>query len=92
MGVRAQENNVLVHSDILKMKIKVAFAGRVGAGQGVKDKSLPYSRILINTGGIMELENYSLKKKKENYSLIAITVIIHTRNINRGAKTDEGKA
>lgn len=74
---------MLVHSDILKMKIKVAFAGRVGAGQGVKDKSLPYSRILINTGGIMELENYSL---------IAITVIIHTRNINRGAKTDEGKA
>lgn len=55
---------MLVHSDILKMKIKVAFAGRVGAGQGVKDKSLPYSRILINTGGIMELENYSLKKKK----------------------------
>jgi len=47
------------------MKIKVAFAGRVGAGQGVKDKSLPYSRILINTGGIMELENYSLKKKKK---------------------------
>ena len=28
----------------------------------------------------------------ENYPLIAITVIIHTRNINRGAKTDEGKA
>ena len=55
----------------------------MGAGQGVKDKSLPYSRILINTGGIMELENYPL---------IAITVIIHTRNINRGAKTDEGKA
>ena len=57
--------------------------GGGAAGQGVKDKSLPYSRILINTGGIMELENYPL---------IAITVIIHTRNINRGAKTDEGKA
>ena len=77
---------MLVHSDILKMKNKVAFVGGRGggaAGQGVKDKSLPYSRILINTGGIMELENYPL---------IAITVIIHTRNINRGAKTDEGKA
>lgn len=48
LGVRAQEKNVLVYSDILKMKNRVAFAEWVGVGQGVKDKSLPYSRILTN--------------------------------------------
>ena len=56
---------------------------KAAVGAGVKDKALPYSRILTNVGGIMKLENYSL---------IAITVIIHLRNINRDVKTNGGKA